>query len=131
MSFNSLRNRIFLVSSFGIIAGGFLGAQLGGLADTGWGDLVGAIFGMWLGGPISAMLTFQILVGKLDVELVLTKARIFNLVLTFLTATILLTVFSFAVRISSGSILLVFILIFANLLLSYFNLVATLRLAKK
>jgi hypothetical protein len=131
VSFNSLRNRIFLVSSFGIIAGGFLGAQLGSLADAGWGDLVGAIVGMWLGGPISAMLTFQILIGKLDFELALSRARVFNVILTLLTATILLTVFSVAVRISSGSILLVFILIFANLLLNYLSLVATLRLAKK
>ena len=131
MSFNSLRNRIFLLSSFGIIVGGVVGAQLGGFADSGWGDLIGAITGMWLGGPIFALLTFQVFIGKLDFPINLLRARLSNLILTFFTATVLLSIFAAAVRISAGSILLVLVLIIANLLLSYFNLVATLRIAKK
>ena len=131
MSFNSLRNWVFLVSSLGIILGGFLGAQLGALAENGWGDLVGAITGIWLGGPIGALATFQILITRTDFDIAIGKARLIYVLLTFLTATLLLTIFSLTVRFGSGSVLLVFILMIANLALSYFNLLTTVRLAKK
>ena len=61
----------------GSIAGGFLGGYL----SSGWGDLVLAVFGIWLGGPLGALIAFQLLLGRLEQDVDQVKARVVNLTL--------------------------------------------------
>lgn len=131
MSFNSLRNRIFLAAVLGVIVGGLLGTQLGQATNAQWGDLVGAITGIWLGGPVAVFLVFQLLIKKLSFELSVTRARIANLFSTIFSGLVLLVIFAAITRSGAASLLLVPVLIIANLSLAYFNLAISIRLAKK
>lgn len=131
MSFSSLRLFVLLSSIIGLLLGGLLGTLIGRELNPQWGDLAGVVTGIWLGGPIAAFVTFQLFVGKLDIILSVTKARITNFFATFLVAIVLLSIFAVFVRTNSGSILLAPILIAANLALSYVNLILCIKVSKK
>lgn len=131
MSFNSLRNRMFIVVTLGVFLGGLIGAPLGRASNAQWGDLIGAITGIWLGGPIAALLTFQVLIAKLNLDVSVTRARLANVILSFFSATMLLFIFASLTRIGSATILVAPVIIGANILISYLNLVGSIRVASK
>lgn len=131
MSFNSLRNRMFIVVTLGVFLGGLIGAPLGRASNAQWGDLIGAITGIWLGGPIAALLTFQVLIAKLNLDVSITRARLANVILSFFSATMLLFIFASLTRIGSATILVAPVIIGANILFSYLNLVGSIRVASK
>ncbi|MFZ9283169.1 MAG: hypothetical protein ACO3DX_01870 [Candidatus Nanopelagicales bacterium] len=131
MSFNSLRNRMFIVVTLGVFLGGLIGAPLGRASNAQWGDLIGAITGIWLGGPIAALLTFQVLIAKLNLDVSVTRARLANVILSFFSATMLLFIFASLTRIGSATILVAPVIIGANILFSYLNLVGSIRVASK
>ena len=131
MSFNSLRNRMFIVVTLGVFLGGLIGAPLGRASNAQWGDLIGAITGIWLGGPIAALLTFQVLIAKLNLDVSITRARLANVILSFFSATMLLFIFASLTRIGSATILVAPVIIGTNILFSYLNLVGSIRVASK
>ena len=131
MSFNSLRNRMFIVVTLGVFLGGLIGAPIGRTSNAQWGDLIGAITGIWLGGPIAALLTFQVLIAKLNLDVSITRARLANVILSFFSATMLLFIFASLTRIGSATILVAPVIIGANILISYLNLVGSIRVASK
>lgn len=131
MSFNSLRNRIFIAVTLGVFLGGLIGAPIGRASNAQWGDLIGAITGIWLGGPIAALLTFQVLIAKLNLDVSVTRARLANVILSFFSATMLLFIFASLTRIGSATILVAPVIIGANILISYLNLVGSIRVASK
>ena len=111
----------------GSIAGGFLGGYLGSC----WGDLVLAVFGIWLCGPLGALIAFQLLLGRLEQDVDQVKARVVNLTLALFSATVVLGVLSLATRAAIPAFLLLPVIVGVNLVMSYFILVATLRVARK
>lgn len=131
MSFSSLRLYVLLSSIVGLLLGGLLGAFVGRNLNPQWGDLAGVVTGIWLGGPLAALITFQYFIGKLDLDLFVIRARITNLLISFAAVIILLSIFAVSAGANPGSILLAPTLIFANLALSYFNLILSIRTAKK
>jgi hypothetical protein len=131
VEFVRFRNWILIAPILGLTSGAVLGSALGNLSSAGWGDLVIAIFGVWLGGPLGALLAFQVLIGRFEVDLNRTTARIANLALTFFAIMVILAVLSIAARIGIVTFLLFPVLISFNLLLSYFNLVASIRVSRK
>jgi outer membrane lipoprotein SlyB len=131
VSFTAFRRYVLISSVVGLLLGGLIGTFIGRQLDAQWGDLAGAVTGTWLGGPITSLIVFQILIGRLDVEFVLIKARIANFLITAMSAIMLLSIFVVTVRIASGSILLAPLLIVANFGLTYFNIILSLQIAKK
>jgi hypothetical protein len=122
---------MFIVVTLGVFLGGLIGAPLGRASNAQWGDLIGAITGIWLGGPIAALLTFQVLIAKLNLDVSVTRARLANVILSFFSATMLLFIFASLTRIGSATILVAPVIIGANILFSYLNLVGSIRVASK
>lgn len=122
---------MFIAVTLGVFLGGLIGAPLGRASNAQWGDLIGAITGIWLGGPIAALLTFQVLIAKLNLDVSITRARLANVILSFFSATMLLFIFASLTRIGSATILVAPVIIGANILFSYLNLVGSIRVASK
>lgn len=122
---------MFIAVTLGVFLGGLIGAPLGRANNAQWGDLIGAITGIWLGGPIAALLAFQVLIAKLNLVVSITRARLANVILSFFSATMLLFIFASLTRIGSATILVAPVIIGANILFSYLNLVGSIRVASK
>ncbi len=115
----------------GLTAGSLVGPVLGGYLSSGWGDLILAVFGIWLGGPLGALIAFQFLLGRLQLSIDQPRARVVNLTLALFSATVVLGVLSIATRAAIPVFILLPIIVTVNLAMSYFVLVATLRVARK
>jgi hypothetical protein len=122
---------MFISVTLGVFLGGLIGAPLGRASNAQWGDLVGAITGIWLGGPIAALFIFQVLITKLNLDISIMRARLANVILSFFSATLLLFIFASLTRIGSATILVAPVIIGANILFSYLNLVGSIRVATK
>lgn len=131
MSFTRFRNWMLISPILGLTTGSIAGGFLGGYLSSGWGDLVLAVFGIWLGGPLGALIAFQLLLGRLEQDVDQAKARVVNLTLALFSATVVLGVLSLATRAAIPAFLLLPVIVGVNLVMSYFILVATLRVARK
>ena len=116
-----LRFRLLVVSAsvLGIGAGGTLGAVLGGASSSTWGDLIGVIMGVWLGGPVAAFMIYQLLLNALGVKVREGLARMINFVMTVFSAILVLGVLSIMARSAAPLLMTIFLVIAANALGAY------------
>lgn len=116
-----LRFRLLVVSAsvLGIGAGGTLGAVLGGASSSTWGDLIGVIMGVWLGGPVAAFIIYQLLLNALGVKVREGLARMINFVMTVFSAILVLGVLSIMARSAAPLLMTIFLVIAGNALGAY------------